>query len=63
LALRGRPCRAYGSDLRVRIEATDLSTDPDITVVCGSLATSIIDRHAATNPILIVEVVSDSTEA
>jgi Uma2 family endonuclease len=63
VALRGRPCRAYGSDLRVRIEATDLSTYPDITVVCGSLETSILDRHAATNPILIVEVVSDSTEA
>jgi Uma2 family endonuclease len=63
VALRGRPCQAYGSDLRVRIEATDLSTYPDITVVCGSLETSVIDRHAATNPILIVEVLSDSTEA
>lgn len=62
VALRGRPCRAYTSELRVRIEATDLSTYPDITVVCGSLETSVIDRHAATNPILIVEVVSDSTE-
>lgn len=63
VALRGRPCQAYGSDLRVRVDATDLSTYPDITVVCGSLETSAIDRHAATNPILIVEVVSDSTEA
>lgn len=43
VALRGRPCRAYGSDLRVRVEATDLSTYPDITVVCGSLETSVVD--------------------
>jgi Uma2 family endonuclease len=63
VALRGRPCRAYGSDLRVRVDATDLSTYPDITVVCGSLETSVIDRHAATNPIVIVEVLSESTEA
>ncbi len=63
MALRGRPCRTYGSDLRVRVEATDLSTYPDITVVCGSLETSVIDPHAATNPMLIVEVLSDSTEA
>ena len=61
--LRGRPCRAFSSDLRVRIEATDLSTYPDITVVCGTLETSGLDPHAATNPVLIVEVLSDSTEA
>ena len=61
-ALRGRPCRAYSSDLRVRVEATDLSTYPDITVVCGALVTSKIDTHAVINPALIAEVLSDSTE-
>jgi Uma2 family endonuclease len=63
LALRGRPCRVYGSELRIRIDATDLSTYPDVSVVCGPLITSTIDRNAATNPIVIVEVLSDSTEA
>jgi Uma2 family endonuclease len=29
-------CRVSSSDLKVRIEATDLSTFPDVTVVCGS---------------------------
>lgn len=62
-ALRGRPCRLYTSELRVRIEATDLSTYPDVSVVCGALETSAIDRNAMTNPILLVEVLSDSTEA
>ena len=62
-ALRGRPCRVYSSELRVRVEATDLSTYPDITVVCGALETATDDRNAATNPALIVEVLSDSTEA
>ncbi len=61
-ALRGRPCRAFSSDLRVRVEATDLSTYPDITVVCGALEISGADSHAVVNPTLIVEVLSDSTE-
>jgi Uma2 family endonuclease len=62
-ALSARPCGVFGSDLRVRVEATDLSTYPDITVVCGKLEHAALDPHAATNPILIVEVLSDSTEA
>lgn len=62
-ALSGRPCRVYGSDLRVRIDATDMSTYPDLTVICGRFEGADIDADAATNPILIVEVLSDSTEA
>ena len=62
-ALAGRPCRVYGADLRVRIEATDLSTYPDVTVVCGKLERATDDANAATNPVLVVEVLSDGTEA
>ena len=32
-ALSGRPCGVFGSDLRIRIEGTDLSTYPDAVVV------------------------------
>jgi Uma2 family endonuclease len=46
----------------VRIEATDLSTFPDVTVVCGERKVSDIDRNAVVNPTLLVEVTSDSTE-
>ncbi|MFV8752681.1 Uma2 family endonuclease [Nannocystaceae bacterium ST9] len=62
-ALADRSCGVFGSDLRVRIEATDLSTYPDITVVCGSLEYAELDPDAVTNPVLIIEVLSDSTEA
>jgi Uma2 family endonuclease len=61
--LGGRPCRVFNSDLRVRIEATDLATYPDISVVCDKLETSANDDHAIVNPILLVEVLSASTEA
>lgn len=47
----------------MRIESTDLTTYPDVTVVCGSLERSRLDHDAVTNPVLIVEVLSDSTEA
>ena len=61
-ALEGKPCRVFSSDLRVRVEATDFACYPDVTVVCGKLETSGVDKNAAVNPKLIVEVLSESTE-
>jgi Uma2 family endonuclease len=60
-ALRGR-CRVYSSDLKIRIDATDLTTFPDVSVVCGDPTASSVDRDAITNPTLVVEVTSASTE-
>ena len=60
-ALLGR-CRVSTSDLKVRIEATDLSTFPDVTVLCGEREVALNDRNATTNPTLLVEVTSRSTE-
>ena len=62
-ALRGRPCRVYSSDLRIRVAATGLCTYPDASVVCDRLETDPDDPDAILNPILLVEVLSDSTEA
>ncbi|AUX20072.1 hypothetical protein SOCEGT47_005350 [Sorangium cellulosum] len=61
--LRGRPCAVYSSDLRVRVQATGLSTYPDVSVVCGKLERDPDDKDAALNPIVLVEVLSDSSEA
>lgn len=60
-ALLGR-CRVSSSDLKIRIEATDLSTFPDVSVVCGAREVAAIDPNAVTNPTLLVEVTSHSTE-
>jgi len=57
------PCRVYSSDLKVRVEETDFSCFPDATVVCGKIVASPIDKNAVTNPRLVVEILSDSTEA
>lgn len=61
-ALRGKPCRLYSSDVRVRIPETGLSTYPDLTVVCGQLETARDDPDAIVNPIVLVEVLSEATE-
>ena len=55
-------CRVFTSDLKVRIEATDLSTFPDVSLLCGALECSPIDAHALANPTVLVEVTSRSTE-
>jgi Uma2 family endonuclease len=61
--LAGGACREYTSDLRVRVLATGLTTYPDVTIVCGSLERDVEDANTITNPTVIVEVLSDSTEA
>jgi Uma2 family endonuclease len=62
-ALRKRPCLVYPSDLKLNIESTGLFTYPDITVVCGE--PKFLDDHGDVllNPVVIIEVLSESTEA
>ena len=62
-ALAGRPCAIFNSDVRIRIEATDRSTYPDLSVVCGKKLAAKNDKDALTNPVVLIEVLSDSTEA
>jgi Uma2 family endonuclease len=62
-ALRGQPCAPFSSDLRVRVAATGRATYPDVTIVCGRLERASDDDDAVTNPRVIVEVLSDTTES
>lgn len=59
--LEGKPCRVYGSDLRIRVLATGLATYPDVIVVCGPLERDPEGRNTVLNPTLVVEVLSPST--
>jgi Uma2 family endonuclease len=61
--LRGRPCRVYTSDARVRVKATGLDTYPDVSIVCGREERDGEDKNALTNPVLLVEVTSDRSDA
>jgi Uma2 family endonuclease len=62
--LKASPCRAYDSNLRVRARANRRYTYPDALVVCGERQFDPRDKKklTVTNPTLIVEVLSDTTE-
>jgi Uma2 family endonuclease len=55
-------CSVMTSDAKVRVESSDFAAFPDALVLCGERQTSRIDPNALTNPTLLVEVTSRSTE-
>jgi Uma2 family endonuclease len=59
--LRDQGCRAYALDMKVRIEALNRFYYPDVMVTCDERDTAL--RTYKQNPCLIVEVLSESTEA
>jgi Uma2 family endonuclease len=61
--LKGQDCIPYNSDLRLKVEATGLLTYPDLSVVCGRLQFAPGTDDTVVNPTLIIEVLSDPTEA
>ncbi|MBA2594014.1 MAG: Uma2 family endonuclease [Pseudomonadota bacterium] len=61
--LRGRPCAAYVSDLRVKVAATGLYTYPDVVALCGEAIFEDSAMDTLVNPQVIIEVLSASTEA
>jgi Uma2 family endonuclease len=62
-AIGDRPCRVHTSDLRLYIEAVGLATFPDGSVICGGLQQHAPSpRATALNPMVLLEVTSDSSE-
>ena len=60
---RGRGCRAYPSDMRVEVPAYPPYRYPDVSALCGNSAIKTMNGlELLTNPQLIIEVLSDSTE-
>lgn len=61
--LKGRPCETYVNDMRLKVSSTGLYTYPDVAVVCDD--PRFEDNHLDTllNPLVLVEVLSPSTEA
>lgn len=60
--LKGRPGRAYVSDMRVKVRATGLYTYPDVVVVCGEPEFEDAEVDTLLNPTMLIEVLSPSTE-
>lgn len=60
-ALKNRPCDVFSQDLKTRTTATKYAY-PDVVVVCGE--PEFLDEHedVITNPTVIFEILSPSTE-
>jgi Uma2 family endonuclease len=56
-------CEVHTSDLRVKSASTGLYTYPDVTIACGELQFDDSHKDTLTNPTVIFEVLSPSTEA
>lgn len=60
---KGRPCRVFTQDLRVRITEGGMYAYPDVVAVCDSPLFEDDEFDVLLNPTLIVEVLSPTTEA
>ena len=60
--LKGKSCKAFGSNLRIHVKANTLFTYPDISIVCGDIITLNNDNFNALNPSVLIEVLSATTK-
>lgn len=58
---RGRPCEAFGSDLRLHISAHNAFTYPHVVVTCGGAGVRDREEDSIEDATLIIEVLSPST--
>jgi Uma2 family endonuclease len=61
--LRERACEVYVNDMRLKVSSTGLYAYPDVAVVCGEPRFEGAHFDTLLNPIVLVEVLSPSTEA
>ena len=61
--LRGRPCRVFSSEMRVKISETGAYVYPDVVVACGEIQFEDAELDTLLNPTVVIEVLSPSTEA
>ena len=61
--VKGKECQVSSSDTRVKIPNSSLNTYPDVTVICGKPELHLYNNtQTILNPMLIVEVLSPTTE-
>ncbi|MDP3927348.1 MAG: Uma2 family endonuclease [Hydrogenophaga sp.] len=61
--LKGGPCRAFVSDVRVQVQSSNSYFYPDVVVACQSTELADPQSMALAEPKVIVEVLSPSTAA
>jgi len=61
--IEGSSCDAFSSDMRVKVETIGKYTYPDVVIVCGDIKLEDEKFDTLLNPVVIIEILSDSTEA
>ncbi len=61
--MSGGPCNTFGSDVRIAARAGEAYFYPDVSVCCDKADLADGQADTVLNPVLIVEVLSPSTEA
>ncbi|MGK2910235.1 MAG: Uma2 family endonuclease [Sphingobium sp.] len=62
IALRNGRCRVFFDNLRVKVDRTGLYTYPDLLIVCDKPEFAPENKDTLTNPKVVIEVLSESTE-
>ncbi|HEY8896210.1 MAG TPA: Uma2 family endonuclease [Niastella sp.] len=63
VSLKGKPCRPYGSDMRIHIPENTLFCYPDISIFCGEPITTDKEKDSVLHPTIIIEIMSKSTRS
>ncbi len=64
LKLQGKPCRVFLSEMRVKVPEYPPYRYPDLSAICGqAIFEKLGKQELLVNPSLIMEILSDSTEA
>lgn len=61
--LRDRPCEVYANDMRVQADQARQYSYPDVVVVCGEPQFWDGREDTLSNPLVVIEVLSPTTEA
>lgn len=62
IALKGKPCKSINNDMKLWVKPNNAYYYPDCMIVCGKFEVADNHEEAIKNPVVIIEVLSKSTE-
>ena len=61
-ALRNSDCFIFSSDMKIELDEARHYAYPDVSVVCGEIEFALRRNDTIANPVLVIEVLSESTQ-
>jgi Uma2 family endonuclease len=60
--LQNKHCQIFQSDLKIHAATNSLITYPDLSIVCGAIETLEQHKQIVTNPSVLIEILSPTTQ-